>query len=115
MDFVVELPESKGYDAIWVVVDHLTKLRHMVPCKSTCSSEELADLFLHNVWKEHGLPSTVISDRGPQFASRFWEALCEHLEIERRLSPGFHPQTDGQMEHFNATMEEYLRLYVNYH
>ena len=109
------LPESRGYDAIWMVVDRLTKLRHMVPCKSTCSSEDLADLFLHNVWKHHGLPSTVISDRGPQFASRFWKALCECLGIERRLSTGFHPQTDGQTERFNATMEEYLRLYVNHH
>ena len=87
----------------------------MVPCKSTCSSEDLADLFLHNVWKHHGLPSTVISNQGPQFASRFWKALCERLEIERRLSTGFHLQTDGQTERFNATMEEYLRLYVNHH
>ena len=91
MDFVVGLPESKGYNAIWVVVDRLTKRRHMVPCKSTCSSEDLADLFLHNVWKHHGLPSTVISDRGPQFASRFCKAFCERLGIEQRLSTGFHP------------------------
>ena len=65
------LLESKSYDAIWVVVDHLMKLRHMVPCKSTCSSEDLADLFLHNIWKNHGLPSKVISDCSLQFASRF--------------------------------------------
>ena len=95
MDFVVGLPESKGYDDIWVVVDRLTKLRHMVLCKSTCSSEDLADLFLHNVWKHHGLPSTVISDRGTQFTSRFSKALCERLGIEQRLSTGFHLQTDG--------------------
>ena len=115
MDFVMGLPVSNGYDTKWVVVDRLTKQRHMVPCKSMCSSEDLADLFLHNVWKHQGLPSTVISDRGSLFASRFWKALCEHLGIERHLSPGFHPQTDGQTERFNATMEEYLRLYVNHH
>ena len=115
MDFVVGLPESKGYDAIWVVVDRLTKLRHMFLCKSTCSSEDLADLFLHNVWKHHGLTSTVISDRGPQFASRFWKVLFERLGIKRRLSTGFHPQTDGQTERFNATRKEYLRLNVNHH
>ena len=114
MDFVVGLPESKGYDAMWVMVDHLTKLRHMVPCKSTCSSEDLADLFLHNAWKHHGLPSTVISDHGLQFASHFWKALCERLEIERRLSTGFHPQMDVQTERFNATMAEYMHLYVNH-
>ena len=115
MDFVVGLPENRGYDTIWVVVDRITKLLHMVPCKSTCSSQDLADLFRHNVWKHHGLPSTVISDRGRQFASRFWKALCERLGIEWRLSTGFHPQTDGQTERFNATMEEYVRLYVNHH
>ena len=115
MDFVLGLPESKRYDAIWVVVNRLTKLRHMVPCTSTCSSEDLADLFLHNVWKHHGLPSTVISDRGPQFTSRFWKALCQCLGIERRLSTGFDLQTDGQTERFNATTEEYLCLYVNHH
>ena len=115
MDFVIGLPKSKGYDAIWVVVDRLMKLCHMVPCKSTCSSKDLADLSLHNIWKLHGLPSTVISDRGPQFASRFWKALCERFRIEQRLSTGFHPQTDGQTERFNATMEEFLRLYVNHH
>ena len=104
MDFVVGLPESKGCDAIWVVLDRLTKLHHMVPCKSTCLSEDLADLFLHNVWKHNGLPSTVISDRGPQFASRFWKVLWEHLGIEWRLGTGFHPQADGQTERFNATM-----------
>ena len=115
MDFVVGLPGSKGYDAIWVVVDRLTKLRHMVTCKSTWSSEDLADLFWHNVWKHHGLSSTVISDQGPQFASKFWKALCKCLGIERRLSTGYHLQTDGQTERFNTTMEEYLRLYDNHH
>ena len=69
MDFMVCLPESKGYDAIWVVVDRLTKLRHVVPCKSACTSEDLADWFPHNVWKHDGLPDRIISDRGPQFAS----------------------------------------------
>ena len=77
LDFVVGLPESRGYDAIWVVVYRLMKLRHMVPCKSSCSSEDLEDLFLHNVWKQHGLPSAVISDRGPEFASCIWNSLCD--------------------------------------
>ena len=115
LDFVVGLPESKGYDATWVVVDRLMKLRYMDLCKSTCTSEDLADLFLHNVWKHHGLPSTVISDHGHQFASQFWKVLYEHLGIERYLSTGFHPYTDGQTERFNATIAEYLHLYVKYH
>ena len=115
MDFVVGLPQSQGYDAIWMVVDHLAKLRHMVPCNSTFLSEDLANLFLHNIWTHHDLPSTVISDRGLQFASQFWKELCERLGIEQSLSMAFHPQRDGQTECFNATIEEYLRLYVNHH
>ena len=110
IDFIMGHPESKGYDAIWVVVDRLTKLSHMVPCKSMCSSEDLTDLFLHNVWMHRGLPSTVMSNQGPQFPSKFRKGLCEHLGIERRLSTGFHPQTDGQTVRFYTTMEEYLYL-----
>ena len=79
-----------------MVIDRLTKLRHMVPCKSTCSFEDLADLFLHNIWKHHGLPNRIISDRGPQFSSRFWKSLCQRLGIEPWLCTGFHPQTDAQ-------------------
>ena len=115
MDLVVGLPESGGFNAIWVVVDRLTKLRHLVPCQSNCTSEELASLFLQNIWKHHGLPQSIISDQGTQFASRFWRALCDRLGIKIKLSMSFHPQTDGQTERFNAVMEEYLRHYVNYH
>ena len=86
----------------------------MVLCKSTCSSEDLADLFLHNVWKHHGFPDSIFSVRGPQFSPRFWKALFQRLNIEPQLSTGFHPQTDGQVERLNATMEEYLQLYVDY-
>ena len=61
------------------------------------------------------MPNRIISDRGPQFSSRFWKVLCQRLGIEHRQSTGFFPQTDGQTESFNATMEEYLWLYVNHH
>ena len=74
----------------------------MVPSKSTCSSEDLAEFFLHNVRKHHGPPNTITSGRGLQFASRFWKALCERPGIEVRLSTGFHPQADGQTERFNV-------------
>ena len=114
MDFVVGLPESDGFDAIWVVVDRLSKQRHFVPCTSTITAEGLAQLFLDHVFKLHGLPDTVISDCGPQFASHFWTYLCYCLGIQPRLSTAFHPQTDGQTERINASMEEYLRGYVNY-
>jgi Integrase core domain/Chromo (CHRromatin Organisation MOdifier) domain len=114
MDFVTGLPTVDCYDAIWVVTDRLTKMRHFVPCSSTASAEDLADLFLEHVWKIHGLPDDIVSDRGPQFASRFWQRLCQHLRISPNLSTAFHPQTDGPTERVNGIMEQYLRAYVNY-
>jgi transposase InsO family protein len=114
MDFVTGLPWSQGCDAIWVVVDRLTKERHLIPCRTNVDAAGLADLFIQHVFRLHGLPLTIISDRGPQFASDFWERICVRLGIERRLSTAFHPQTDGQTERINAVMEQYLRAYVNY-
>jgi hypothetical protein len=114
MDFVTGLPESAGYDAIWVVADRLTKVRHLVPCKINTDAQELADMFITHIWKYHGLPNTIISDRGSVFASAFWTRICLRLGIERKLSTPFHPETDGQTEKINGVMEQYLRCYVNY-
>lgn len=114
MDFVTGLPWSDGNDAIWVVVDRLTKMRHFVPCRTTTSSSDLADLFLRDIWRLHGLPQDIISDRGPQFASEFWRHLCSRLGISPRLSTAFHPETDGQTERANQTMEQYLRAFVSH-
>ena len=114
MDFVVGLPWSNGCDAIWVVINRLTKQRHLVPCTSTVDAKDLANLFIQWVFCLHGLPKTITSDRGYQFASHFWGRLCERLQIGRRMCTAFHPQTDGQIERFNSVMEQYLRSYVNY-
>jgi hypothetical protein len=114
MDFVTGLPNSNGFDSIWVVVDRLTKLQHFAPCSTTIDAEGLAELFLSNIFRLHGLPDTILSDRGPQFASRFWKHLCHALKIEPHLSTAFHPETDGQTERANAIMEQYLWAYVNY-
>jgi transposase InsO family protein len=114
MDFVTGLPVSEGHDAIWVVIDRLTKMRHFVPCSTTVDAKELANLFVTNIFRLHGLPDSIISDRGPQFASRFWKYLCNSLRIEPRLSTTFHPETDGQTERTNSVMEQYLRAYINY-
>lgn len=117
MDFVTGLPESEGWNAILMVIDRLSKLRHYIPCRaddSGTSAEATCDMFLRYVWKHHGLPSTVTSDRGPQFVSKFWKTLCEVLNIKAKLSTAFHPETDGQSEVANQEMERYLRTYVNY-
>jgi transposase InsO family protein len=114
MDCVTGLPWSNGCDAIWVVVDRLTKERHLVPCRTDVDAKELANLFIAHIFRLHGLPLTIISDRGPQFAALFWKNPCRRLGIQPRLSTAFHPQTDGQTERMNAVMEQYLRAHVNY-
>jgi transposase InsO family protein len=114
MDFVTGLPTSRGNDTIWVVVDRLTKMRHFIPCSTIIDAEGLANLFMTHIFRLHGLPDTIVSDRGPQFTSRFWKHLCYSLKIEPQLSTAFHPETDGQTERMNSIMEQYLPAYVNY-
>ena len=114
VDLVTGLPRSKGYDAICVVVDCLTKQGHLIPCTTTITAEELGTLFCDRVFRYHSLPETIVSDRRPQFTSRFWKHLCSCLKIDARLSTTFHPQTEGQTERLNAVVEQHLRVYVTY-
>jgi transposase InsO family protein len=109
MDFITGLPWSDGCDAIWVVVDRLTKERHLIPCRTDVDAKELANRFIAHIFRLHGLPLTIISDRGPQFSALLWKHLCRRLGIEPRLSMAFHPQTDGQTKRMNSIMEQYLR------
>ncbi len=89
-------------------------MRHLIPCRDTTTAEELARLYVKHVGRHHGLPKTIITDRGSTFTSRFWKAVCKEWGTELKFSTAFHPQTDGQTERFNAIMEQYLRSYVNY-
>ena len=114
MDFITGLPWSNGCNAVLVVVCRLTKMRHFIPRRDTCTAEQLADLYARHIFRLHGLPESIISDRGTQFTAKFWRALCRILKIEALLSTPFHPQTDGQTERSNAILEQYLRAYVNY-
>jgi hypothetical protein len=114
MDFVTGLPECEGYDAIWVVVDRLSKMRHFIPCQTTVDARGLAEMFTTDVVRLHGLPRTIVSDTGPQFAAVFWKHLCDQLGIRRRLSTAFHPEMDGQIEQANASVEQYLRVITSY-
>ena len=120
MDFVTsfKLPKSQGYDTIWVVVDRLTKAGHFVPCCSSVNATGLADLFVQHIFRLHGLPNSIVSVWGPQFAAAFLKRLrlCNRLGIDRRLTTGttFHPESDGQTECMNAIMEQYLRAHVSY-
>jgi len=97
-DFIVKLPLSRGYDSILVVYDRLTKMAHFIPTTEKTSAEGLAVLFQDHVWKLHGLPESIISNQGAQFAVELMKELNEMLGIETKLSTAFHPQTDGQTE-----------------
>ena len=114
MDFVTDLPLSKGYDSILAVVDRLTKMVHYIPCRKTLTAAGLADFFIRDIMRMHGIPESIISDRGTLFTSQFWSSLCFILRVRHRLSTAFHPQTDGQTERQNQTMEQYLWAYINY-
>lgn len=95
IDFIVELPEVHGYDAIFTVVDLLMKRAHFVPTFTTIDAVGLAGLYLQHIWKLHSLPKNVISDRGPQFMARFTRELSELLGVKLAPSTTYHPQ---QME-----------------
>lgn len=95
---MVGLPECKGFNAVWVVMDRLSKMRHFIPCHTTIDAVGLAQFFLREVVRLHGLPQTIVSDEGPQFASTFWWQICHRLGIDRLISTAFHPQTDGQTD-----------------
>ena len=113
VDFIVELPEAHGHDAIMCVVDSLSKRAHFIPTHTTISSLGTARLFLANSWKLHGLPRSVISDRGPQFVSEFTRELYRLLGIQLATTTAYHPQADGQTERVNQELEQYLRVFVS--
>ena len=113
MDFITHLPTSadSGNDSDWVVVDRSSKMVHFVPCKSTVTAKETADMFIREIFRLHGLPKTIISDRDKLFTSKFWEETFDKLRTKLLKSSGYHPQTDGQTERMNPTLEEMLGAY----
>jgi hypothetical protein len=114
MDLITHLPCTvRGHTAIVVFVDRLTKMVHFAPSKDTIGALEFADLFMTEIFRRHGLPESFVSDRDPRFTSQFFAAICIQLGIKQLMSTAFHPQTDGQTERANRTLEEMLRHYVN--
>jgi len=112
MDFT-EMPESLGYNYILVVIDRFSKEVMFVPCTKEETTLSTAELFRDHIWCQHGLPSSVVSDRGSVFASNFLRELYRLLGIKRKMSTAFHPQTDGQTERLNHEINQYLQTYVN--
>ena len=95
-DLVTDLPESEGYTAIAVFVDRLTKMTHFVPCTKEVTAPEYAKLFVDHIFRLHGLPEVIISDRDPRFTSKFWQSLFDLLGTKIQMSIAFYPQTDRQ-------------------
>jgi hypothetical protein len=113
MDFITSLPKSnRGNDSIWVIVDHLTKVAHFIPVKTTLDGRQLADLYIYRIVSLHGVPKTIVSDRGSQFTSRFCKKLHEALGTKLSFSTAYHPQTGGQTEWVNQILEDMLRACV---
>jgi len=97
-----------------VVLDRFTKMDHLIGLQENATAKDVADTFLREVWKLHGLPTEIISDMDAKFSREFWESLCKMLGVKRCMSTAYHPQTDGQTERTNQVLEGYLRTFVNY-
>src|SRR5882724_10415231 len=114
MDFIEGLPLSDRHDTILVVVCRLTKMALLIPTSCDIDTEDLAHIFLLQVFAKHGTPTDIVSDWGKHFISRFWRSLCQLLGIKANLSTAYHPETNGQTKQVNQILEQYLWVYINY-
>ncbi|GJT73919.1 putative reverse transcriptase domain-containing protein [Tanacetum coccineum] len=113
MDLVTKLPRSSsGYDAIWVIVDRLTKSAHFLPIREDYKMEKLARIYINEIVARQGVPMSIISDRDGRFASHLWQALQEALGTKLHMSTAYHLETDGQSEHTIQTLEDMLQACV---
>jgi len=110
MDFITDLPNVKGYNQCWLIVDRFTKMAYFIPLKNR-KAKELALIFVREVWRLHGLLKRVVSDGDPVFMSSFWSEVIKLLEVNLDKWSVYHPQTDGKTERFKQILEHYLRTY----
>lgn len=115
LDFVTGLPPSKGFTTILTVVDRFSKACHLVPLRKLPTAMQTAQLLTKHVFRLHGIPAEILSDRGPQFVSRVWKGFGTALGAKVALSSGFHPQTNGQTERLNQELEAALRCLCSSH
>ncbi|MBW0460298.1 hypothetical protein O181_000013 [Austropuccinia psidii MF-1] len=114
MDFIVKLPISNGFDSILVLTDMFTKGYHLIPCQEKLTSAHLSSLFLACFVRYHGFPDCLVKDRGSVFVSSFWQTFCSRVRLKHTPSTTYHPQTNGQTEHLNKTLEDYLRHFCTF-
>jgi hypothetical protein len=113
LDFITGLPTTdSGFDAILTFVDSFSKMAHFVPCSSSTNAPQTAQLFLNQVFRYHGMPKSIVSDRGPQFTSDFWRSFFSLIGTKISLSTANHPQTDGQSERANQSIIALLRAFA---
>lgn len=113
MDYIVKLPLTpRGHDAVFVCVDRFSKMAHFVPCHTTINAPAAAQIFFDTVWKLHGMPLGIVSDRDSKFVSHFWSELWKLMGTRLYMSTAYHPETDGQTERINRILEDYIRHYV---
>jgi hypothetical protein len=114
MDFITDLPVSSKCDQLWMVIDRFTKMAHFIPLpKEGKTAADLSIMFAQEVWRYHGLPTDIVSDRDSRFTSEVWKEFLGQMGTRPRMSTAFHPQTDGQTERLNQTIEAYLRAFVS--
>jgi len=113
MDFITNLPNAKGYNQYWVVVDRFPKMAYFIPLKNP-KAKKLVGIFVCEIWQLHGLPKRIVSDRDMVFISSFWQEVMQLLEVALDKSSAYHPQADSQIEWVNQVLEHYLRTYCTW-
>ncbi|MCO5608459.1 hypothetical protein L7F22_062669 [Adiantum nelumboides] len=113
MDIIFDLLRTQsGHDGIWTIIDQFSKQAYFVPVKKTVKSDLLARLFVAQIFRLHGMPETIVSDRDPRFTSLFWKAIWENIGMRLQFSSSFHSQTDGQSEIANSVVLDLLKSYI---
>ena len=113
LDFVTGLPPSEGNDTVLTIIDRFSKAVHYIPLPKLPSASEMADLLVLHVVRLHGIPTDIVSDRGSQFTSKVWLSFCKGIGATVSLTSGYHPQSNGQAERANQSMEDTLRCFCH--